>query len=112
MFTPQFHLSVGIIGVIYFAVPVTYGIGTISVGPLTDRLVSLPELASHDSHKMSVLLVSSPDPHPLMRRNGLVNQVDFNRQRLTLRIACVWWGKFENLLHASKSELVQEQFKP
>ena len=37
----QFNLSVGIIGVIYFAVPVTYGIGTISVRPLTDRLVRL-----------------------------------------------------------------------
>ena len=35
----QFNLSVGIIGIIYFTIPVTYGLTNIFIGLLTDRLV-------------------------------------------------------------------------
>ena len=38
---PQFQLSVGIVGLIYFTIPVTYGVTNIFIGLLTDRLVRL-----------------------------------------------------------------------
>ena len=37
----QFHLQVGIIGACYLAATITYVIGSILAGPLTDKLVSI-----------------------------------------------------------------------
>jgi len=38
-FLSQFHLSVGVIGVVYLAATVMYVLGSIFSGPLTDKLV-------------------------------------------------------------------------
>ena len=38
-FLSQFHLSVGIIGVVYLVATVMYVLGSIFSGPLTDKLV-------------------------------------------------------------------------
>ena len=35
----QFNLSLGIIGVVYLASTIAYAVGTVIVGPITDRLV-------------------------------------------------------------------------
>ena len=35
----QFNLSVGIIGVAYLASTISYAVGTVIVGPITDKLV-------------------------------------------------------------------------
>ena len=37
--TLQFHLSFGLIGLVYLGLTATYGIGTIVAGPVTDKLV-------------------------------------------------------------------------
>ena len=38
-FKLQFHLSFGIIGLVYLGLTGTYGIGTVTAGPITDKLV-------------------------------------------------------------------------
>ena len=39
--TLQFHLSFGLIGLVYLSLTATYGIGTIVAGPITAKLVSI-----------------------------------------------------------------------
>ena len=55
--TLQFHLSFGLIGLVYLSLTATYGIGTIVAGPITAKLVSvcfLPTLqASLITHSYS-----------------------------------------------------------
>ena len=35
----QFNLSMGIIGAAYLSLTITYAVGTVIVGPITDKLV-------------------------------------------------------------------------
>ena len=44
----QFNLSVGIIGITYFTIPVAYGLANIFFGLLTDRLVRYTHFSSSD----------------------------------------------------------------
>ena len=44
----QFHLSVGIIGVIYLGCELIHTVGIISAGQVTDRLVSFYSIKVHE----------------------------------------------------------------
>ena len=57
--TLQFHLSFGLIGLVYLSLTATYGIGTIVAGPITAKLVSicfLPTLQHSLLLKLPVLI--------------------------------------------------------
>ena len=59
--TLQFHLSFGLIGLVYLSLTATYGIGTIVAGPITAKLVSicfLPTLQHSLLLKLPVLMPS------------------------------------------------------
>ena len=43
----QFNLSLGIIGVVYLAPTIAYGVGTVIIGPITDRLVRCSNFLVH-----------------------------------------------------------------
>ena len=48
----QFKLSEGIIGVIYLAASVAYGVGTLFAGQLTDKLVRFPQVVHNREKSM------------------------------------------------------------
>ena len=44
--TLQFRLRFGLIGLVYFGLTATYGIGTVVAGPITAKLVSICDVKS------------------------------------------------------------------
>ena len=68
----QFHLNVGLVGVTYSAITLTYAVGTILTGPITDRLVRstlhTAGFVGLDSHRISPFTAHLPSHTHVQKR--------------------------------------------